>query len=300
MFLKNNYLVFPGRKDFFHVEQVYYSYSTRMMRDRGLAPLFIHTGTLKLNYAYKRICRSLLQRGRLTPLNSGRSNGSSSSSSLNCRWLVTWPSVTSPVCRYNKSPSLRSSFSRAQPSAPQHDISNNLTLRHLRPIPCILPEDDSFHFQYMYFFFFLYPRNNCTGWYASGETSLEWSSAVADVHGLWCFWEINAVKHLKHSQWCSMFHLLWKSRTNCRCLKELVSHVRAWQWTSGSFCGGITNPAAWSLSRLPASPSPRWGRMIYVVVASNLNAVILLLLWFNKHGSKEGETQAVSQISYFC
>lgn len=206
----------------------------------------------------------------------------------------------SAFIRYNKSPSLRSSFSRAQPSAPQHDISNNLTLQHLRPIPCILPEDDSFHFQYMYFFFFLYPRNNCTGWYVSGETSLEWSSAVADVHGLWCFWEINAVKHLKYSQWCSMFHLLWKSRTNCRCLKELVFHVRAWQWTSGSFCRGTTNPAAWSLSRLPASPSPRWGRMIYVVVALKLNAVILLLLWFNKHGLKAGETQAVSQISYFC
>lgn len=61
----------------------------------------------------------------------------------------------SAFTRYNKSPSLRSSFSRAQPSAPQHDISNNLTLQHLRPIPCILPEDDSFHFQYMFFFFSL-------------------------------------------------------------------------------------------------------------------------------------------------
>lgn len=227
-------------------------------------------------------------------------------------WLVTLPSVTSTVCRaaaavvLPRSPDTINLRRCAPHLAERNHRHRNMTSAIIwRSNICDLshassPRMTPFTFNICIFFFFLYPRNNCTGWYVSGETSLEWSSAVADVHGLWCFWEINAVKHLKHSQWCSMFHLLWKSRTNCRCLKELVFHVRAWQWTSGSFCGGITNPAAWSLSRLPASPSPRWGRTIYVVVALKLNAVILLLLWFNKHGLKAGETQAVSQISYVC
>lgn len=95
---------------------------------------------------------------------------------------------------------------------------------------------------------------------------------------LWCFWEINAVKHLKYSHRCRLFHSLWKSRSNCRCLKELIFHVRSWQWTSGSLRRYNESSSVIPLTSASQSESTLWIHDLYCCFKMNSSHSLVFMV----------------------
>lgn len=201
----------------------------------------MRTGTLKSSNAFKRTCCSILQHWRASRRSANEQRR------VWCRWAATTVTCSgaglwlSNRCGRRPFPTV----SRFAPHLAEHNRQHGNMTSAMIWHSNICDRFDASSQRMTPFTFntyiYVYSFSSRGQLYRLMESGWVWGGAVWNGHQLeqmssilWCFWEISAVKRLKYSHWCCLFHLLWKSRSNCRCLKELIFHVRSWQWTSGS------------------------------------------------------------------